>query len=110
MAEKVLVSPSLVDENMSDLISDLQNLIRHPSISAINYGLEECAELLSNMMNKAGINTERLYLDQFDDDNSREGILNIPPLVFGEVKSKSNPYGKTILFYNHYDVQPLSLI
>ena len=107
MAEKVLVSPSLVDENMGDLISDLQDLIRQASISAINYGLEECAELLSNMMNKAGINTERLYLDQFDYGNNTEGVLNIPPLVFGEVKSKSNPYGKTILFYNHYDVQPI---
>jgi acetylornithine deacetylase/succinyl-diaminopimelate desuccinylase-like protein len=107
MAEKVLVSPSLVDENMGDLISDLQDLIRQASISAINYGLEECAELLSNMMNKAGINTERLYLDQFDYGNNTEGVLNIPPLVFGEVKSKSNPHGKTILFYNHYDVQPI---
>src|SRR5215217_6336962 len=107
MAEKVLVSRSFVDENMSGLISDLQNLIRQPSISAINYGLEECAEILSNMMNKAGINTERLYLDQFDYDNNNEGILKIPPIVFGEVKSKSNPYGKTILFYNHYDVQPI---
>jgi acetylornithine deacetylase/succinyl-diaminopimelate desuccinylase-like protein len=29
-----------------------------------------------------------------------------PPIVYGEVKSKSNPKGKTILFYNHYDVQP----
>jgi acetylornithine deacetylase/succinyl-diaminopimelate desuccinylase-like protein len=107
MAEKILVSPSLVDENMSSLISDLQNLIRQARVSAINYGLEECAELLSKMMNKAGINTERLYLDQFDYDSNNEGILNIPPLVFGEVKSKSNPYGKTILFYNHYDVQPV---
>ncbi len=44
MAEKVLVSPSLVDENMGALISDLQDLIRQASISAINYGLEECAE------------------------------------------------------------------
>ena len=30
----------------------------------------------------------------------------IHPIVYGEVKSKKNPQGKTILFYNHYDVQP----
>src|SRR5215203_7224749 len=100
MAEKVLVSPSIVDEKMGDLISDLQGLIRQASISAINYGLEQCAEFLSNMMNKAGINTERLYLDQFDYDSNNGGVLNIPPIVFGQVKSKSNPHGKTILFYN----------
>ena len=29
-----------------------------------------------------------------------------PPIVYGEVKSKANPNGKTLLFYNHYDVQP----
>ena len=37
-----------------------------------------------------------------DKDNTN----TVPPLVYGEIKSKSNPNGKTILFYNHYDVQP----
>ena len=32
--------------------------------------------------------------------------LGFPPIVYGEAKSKSNPHGKTILFYNHCDVQP----
>jgi len=36
-------------------------------------------------------------------DNDEEHIF---PIVFGEVNSKINPKGKTILFYNHYDVQP----
>src|SRR5919199_2462368 len=47
-------------------------------------------------MRKGRINSEVLYLN---DDKS------IPPVVYAEVKSKSNP-NKTILFYNHYDVQP----
>ena len=34
----------------------------------------------------------------------------IPPIVYGEVKSKKNPQGKTILFYNHYDVQPKRIL
>ncbi len=30
---------------------------------------------------------------------------NANPLIFGEIKSRKNP-SKTIIFYNHYDVQP----
>lgn len=102
--DKLLVSTSLMDT----LISDLQILIRQPSISATHEGLEECAILLSNMMNNAGINTELLYLDPLDEMRVNSGNpCKIPPIVFGEIRSKINPDGKTILFYNHYDVQPV---
>jgi acetylornithine deacetylase/succinyl-diaminopimelate desuccinylase-like protein len=120
MADKTLLSPSFVDETMDELISDLQVLIRQPSVSALHQGLEECALILTKMMNKAGIKTELLYLNDLQQQTkssntaaSASGIFNQicydipPPLVFGEVKSKSNPLGKTILFYNHYDVQPI---
>ena len=30
---------------------------------------------------------------------------NVAPIVYGAIKSKTNP-SKTLLFYNHYDVQP----
>ncbi len=83
-----------IDKNMPSLISDLQKLIRQPSVSAKNLGLEECASLVSQLMKKSGIRSEILRLDR-----------KIPPAVYGEVKSKKNP-NKTILFYNHYDVQP----
>jgi acetylornithine deacetylase/succinyl-diaminopimelate desuccinylase-like protein len=85
----------LVDAGMDQLISDLQTLIRQPSVSAKKVGIAECANLVSSMMQKAGINSEVLYLDD----------KTIPPIIFGEVKSKANP-AKTLLFYNHYDVQP----
>ena len=49
-------------------------------------------------MSDSGISSELLKLD----GNSEQ----VSPIVYGEVKSKSNPNGKTILFYNHYDVQP----
>ena len=50
-------------------------------------------------MNKSGIQTDLIFLEK---DN-----LKIPPIIFGEVRSQQNPRGKTILFYNRYDVQPI---
>ncbi len=97
---------SINNEQMNSLIVDLQTLIRQPSISATSEGLEQCAILLSNMMNSAGIKSELLYLDI--EDQIQDSITDqIPPVVFGEVKSKSNPNAQTMLFYNHFDVQPV---
>ena len=87
-----------VDKHRNELLNDLQTLIKQPSISAKNEGIEECAILVSKMLKKAGISSEILRLNK-----------NAAPLVFGEVKSKSNP-SKTLLFYNHYDVQPVEPI
>ena len=83
-----------VDRNFSRLVSDLQKLIQQPSVSAKNLGLEECSGLIVHMMQKSGIRAEILRIKK-----------GIPPAIYGEVKSKKNP-GKTLLFYNHYDVQP----
>ena len=87
-----------VDKHRNELLNDLQTLIKQPSISAKNEGIEECSILVSKMLKKAGISSEILRLNK-----------NAAPLVFGEVKSKSNP-SKTLLFYNHYDVQPVEPI
>ena len=89
---------SFVNKHRNKLLNDLQTLIRQPSISAKNEGIEECSILVSKMLKKAGISSEILRLNK-----------NAAPLVFGEVKSKSNP-SKTLLFYNHYDVQPVEPI
>lgn len=83
-----------IDANMDGLISDLQLLIRQPSVSAKNEGIEECAMLVQKLLKKSGIKSEVLRLKK-----------NIAPVVYGEVKSKQNP-SKTLMFYNHYDVQP----
>ncbi len=87
-----------VDNNLNKLISELQTLIRQPSVSAKNEGIEECAKLVSKILKKSGINSEILRI--------KNGIA---PVVFAEVKSKKNPH-RTILFYNHYDVQPVEPI
>jgi len=83
-----------VDSNLNDLISDLQTLIRQPSVSAKNEGIEECAKLVKKLLKKSGLKSEILRL--------KKGVA---PIVYGEIKSKQNPT-KTLMFYNHYDVQP----
>ena len=87
-----------IDKNMNDLLKDLQTLIKQPSISAKNEGIEECSVLVSKMLKRSGISSEILRLNK-----------NAAPLVFGKVRSKSNP-SRTLLFYNHYDVQPVEPI
>ena len=91
-----------VDSEMRGLISDLRTLIRQPSVSARKQGLNECARLVSRIMVKSGIKAEVLNLGLYDGDEKKEAA----PIVYGEVRSKANPNAKTILFYNHYDVQP----
>jgi acetylornithine deacetylase/succinyl-diaminopimelate desuccinylase-like protein len=83
-----------VDAHMDDLISDLQMLIRQPSVSAKNEGIEECAKMVQKLLKDSGAKSEILRL--------KKGVA---PIVYGEIKSKQNP-SKTLMFYNHYDVQP----
>jgi len=93
-----------VDSEMKGLISDLQTLIRQPSISAKKQGLTVCAVLVFQIMIRAGIKSEVLNLGRHESNQKKEAIA---PIVYGEVKCKMNPDAKTILFYNHYDVQPV---
>jgi hypothetical protein len=61
---------------MDSLVLDLQTLIRQPSVSAKNEGIEECAKLVSKLLKKSGISSEILRLKK-----------NVAPIVFGEIKS-----------------------
>jgi len=84
-----------IDSHMDDLVSDLQTLIQQPSVSAKNEGIEECSMLVQKLLKKAGVKSEILRL--------RKGVA---PIVYGEIRSKQNP-SKNLMFYNHYDVQPV---
>ena len=42
-----------VDKNMDKLLKDLQTLIRQPSISAKNEGIDECSKLVSKILKKS---------------------------------------------------------
>jgi acetylornithine deacetylase/succinyl-diaminopimelate desuccinylase-like protein len=56
--------------------------------------IEECAKLVQKLLKKSGIKSEILRL--------KKGVA---PVVYGEIKSKQNS-SKTLMYYNHYDVQP----
>jgi len=73
-SKKVL---KFVDNNLNGLVSQLQTLIRQPSVSAKNEGIEECAKLVAKIMKKSGISSEILRL--------KKGIA---PVVYGEVSRK----------------------
>ena len=81
-----------IDQSKEKFLEYLVRLCRQPSISAQGIGLQETAQVLSDMMADAGISTTLLPIAGTDS-----------PVVRGELKGKS-PY--TLLFYNHYDVQP----
>ena len=55
---------AFVDKHMNTLLKDLQTLIRQPSISAKNEGIEECAILVSKLLKKAGVSSEILRLNK----------------------------------------------
>lgn len=81
---------SYLEKNMDRSIAELSRLVAQPSISAQNIGLKECAGLVAGMLEARGFKSTIM-----DTDGA--------PVVFAERKGKSE---KTLLFYNHYDVQP----
>jgi len=79
-----------LERNLDKSVDELGKLVSQPSISAQGIGLKECASLVADMLRARGFTA-----DIMDTDGA--------PVVFAERKGKGN---KTILFYNHYDVQP----
>ncbi len=80
-----------LDEHWLEAIDDLKRYCAQPSISAQGVGMEECATLTAELLKQFGIEPQILQTG------------GKYPVVYGEIKGDS-PY--TLLFYNHYDVQP----
>ncbi len=81
-----------VKANMGRFAQDVIRLASQPSVSARHEGVEECASLVEKMLIEVGATTRMLRV---------EGAA---PLVYGEVPSSRSK--KSVMFYNHYDVQP----
>ncbi len=81
-----------IDRHAQEYVAELARLVRQPSIAAQGVGLEECARLVAEMLGEAG---------------ARVRVYRLPgaaPLVYGEFPGRSR---KTLLVYEHYDVQPV---
>jgi len=77
-------------EHVDDFIQELARLCAQPSVSATGMGIQECANLVNDMLMERGYNSEII---------PTQG----KPVVFGQKNGRSD---KTLLFYLHYDVQP----
>ncbi len=82
-----------IDSSSDRFVEQLRALCRQPSVSAQNLGLNETAELVSMFLRETGFTVEAF--------SPSKG----PPVVFGDLASKIGR--KTLVFYNHYDVQPI---
>jgi acetylornithine deacetylase/succinyl-diaminopimelate desuccinylase-like protein len=81
-----------IEEHQQEAIDDLVRLCRLPSVSAEGRAIEETAQLVSEMLRSLGFRSQIL---------PKAGGHSV---VYGELAGASRE--KTLLFYNHYDVQP----
>jgi len=83
---------SYINENSEKFLQELVSLVKHPSISARKEGVQECADIVEKLLLKTGFSTKVIP------------EKNGNPVIYGELKSSDSE--KTIMFYDHYDVQP----
>ncbi|MEA2008432.1 MAG: M20/M25/M40 family metallo-hydrolase, partial [Chloroflexota bacterium] len=76
--------------HLQDSLAELGELCAQPSVAAQNWGMEETAHMAAQMLEKRGFAVEIKETEGF-------------PVILAERKGLSD---KTLLFYNHYDVQP----
>jgi len=79
-----------IENNIDKYIKEIVRLCSQPSISSTGEGVKKCANLIAEILGDHCIDNE-VY--------KTEGN----PIVVGKVQGASN---RTLLFYNHYDVQP----
>ena len=73
--------------------NELIDLVSQPSISALGIGLKECAEIVRSTMASLGFEARLV------------NVPDAPDVVYGELKGGKD--AKTLVIYNHYDVQPV---
>lgn len=79
-----------VDDHAAQFVDELKSMVAQPSVAAQNWGMEDMAELVLERLRALGVEARLV------------GTEGAPPVAFGELGDGP----KTLLVYNHYDVQP----
>lgn len=79
-----------IEDNLDNSLQELAKLCAQPSVAAQGIGMQESAEMVAAMLTERGFDVQIMPTDGF-------------PVVYAERAGRSE---KTLLFYNHYDVQP----
>lgn len=79
-----------IDNHLEQTIVRLQVFCRQPSIAAQGMGMDQMAELVRQGLEQIGAQVELVPTGGY-------------PVVLGHLAGRSS---KTLMFYNHYDVQP----
>ncbi|MHA1929092.1 MAG: M20/M25/M40 family metallo-hydrolase [Candidatus Thorarchaeota archaeon] len=79
-----------LDANIENALDDLKKIVRIPSVAAKNEGIGETAEFLMRLLGDIGLKAEL---------HSTSGS----PVITGHLDVGAK---RTLLFYDHYDVQP----
>jgi acetylornithine deacetylase/succinyl-diaminopimelate desuccinylase-like protein len=80
-----------IDAEVPQAIEDLRRLVRIPSVAAQRRGIPEAVEAVGELLRRVG---GRVTVLEHESAN---------PVVVGEFEGRSP---RTLLFYDHYDVQP----
>ncbi|HEY1871088.1 MAG TPA: M20/M25/M40 family metallo-hydrolase, partial [Chitinophagaceae bacterium] len=87
---------SFRQKNESAIYKDFISFLKIPNVATDTVNIEKNADFLLRLMSTKGI--EHVQLLEADDKN-------VPPVVYGEINSGAS---KTIIFYAHYDGQPVN--
>lgn len=87
MVEKVY---NYIESHSEEYLKWLVESCNQPSVSAQNIGMLEMKELVKSFLLQIGANIEEVETGGY-------------PIIYGEIDNEKE---KTLMFYNHYDVQP----
>ncbi|MES2520376.1 MAG: M20/M25/M40 family metallo-hydrolase [Bacteroidota bacterium] len=82
--------------NEVNLLEEYINLVSIPNVVNDTIGIQKTAKFIASMMEKRGIQPQFL-------DGKTKGV---PPAIYGEILTPNAT--KTIIFYAHYDGQPVN--